>query len=263
MTYGIVYDFQLELGRGLIPRHSAVQRFGRAPSGLQTTATDFWPRADATPTQQIWLAPTAARIHAIVSSSANDDGSPVGTGARTIRISGLATWASAESSEDIIMNGTTPVNTVGSYVMINSMVVLTSGASGPNVGTIIATAATDTTITCLISAGYGQSQQTPYGVPSGQTLYVRSMRASINDAGATARADISFLVNPFPDVQPTVFINKYHTEATNSGSSNISVDAFGYFKIPGPAICKLQGIASAADMDAAGGFDGILFDGVA
>ena len=112
-------DYTLEVGRGNVSGVTCVQKFGTAPSGIQTTTTDIWSRADATPTQQIWLAPTAARVHSIVSSSAQDASG--GTGALSIIIYGLQDWNSAESSETVTLTGTTPVNTVNSYVIIHRM----------------------------------------------------------------------------------------------------------------------------------------------
>jgi len=168
-------DFATEAARGLISGVSIVNKFGYAPNGIQTTATDIWSRANATPTQQIWLAPTAARIHAIVSTSTNDDGNPVGTGARTLRIYGLKTWDLAETSEDITLDGTTPVNTVNSYVIIHRMKVLTCGGNN-NLGTITATAAT---AKFQIRANETPNIQT--------TCYLRKNDMSVQSTGSSSK----------------------------------------------------------------------------
>jgi hypothetical protein len=252
------YD-PLEAAQGKITGVAALNKFGQAPDGVQTTATDVGARADATPTQQIWLAPTAARVHAIVSSSTSDDGNPVGVGARTIRIYGLTSWTTAETSEDITLDGTTPVNTVNSYVIINRMKVLTSGATSINVGTITATAAVDGTVTALILAGKGQTQQAIFGLPSIQTLYLTTFDFSVHDPGTTAKAvDCFLLVNENPNVQTTNFLVKENGGANTGGTSQYTREFNPYYKIPGPAIVKMQAVSSAADTNCTATFDGYL-----
>jgi hypothetical protein len=252
-------DYGLLVARGLVSGVTSVNKFGAAPDGIQTTATDVWSRANATPTQQIWLAPTAARVHAIVSSSANDDGDPVGTGARTIRIYGLKTWNLAESYEDITLNGTGSVNTANSYVIIHRMKVLTCGASGPNVGTITATADTDTTVTAVILPGDGQTEMAIYGVPSIQSFYLTRWSCAIAKASGTA-AHVTFelRVNENPNVQTVAYLRKNDLAVQSTGNNNVEKVFALPPKYAGPCIIKVQGIASAADIDAKSGFDGYL-----
>jgi len=252
--------YNLRVAQGLITGVSAVHKFGHAPDGMQTTATDLWSRADATPTQQIWVAPTQARVHAIVSSSTDDDGNPVGTGARTLRVWGLTSWTAAEVSEDITLNGTGAVNTANSYVIIHRMKVLTAGTTSINVGTITATAATDSSVTAVILPNDGQTQMAIYGVPSIQTLYLTQIIIGVNDNVAQTSVDISLLVNESPNVSPlnVRFTSKIEIQAQNSGSSSVDHVFDPLFAIPGPAIVKLQGLASAADMDTYGIFEGYL-----
>ena len=261
MSYeGQPADFMLNVARGLVSGMSVVHKWGRAPSGVQTTLTDIWCRADATPTQQIWVCPTAARVHAIVSSSASDDGSPVGVGARTVTIYGLTSWSTAEVSETVTLNGTGAVNTANSYVIIHRMKVATNGASGPNVGTITATAAVDGTVTGTILPGNGQTEMAIYGVPSTQTAYLTELHASMNDSGATSRVDLQLRLCDDPASSPTVFRLSRSFQITNTGVSAYNETFVPPLRIPGPTIIKLSGIGSAADLDVSAAYDLIIVD---
>lgn len=250
-------DFYVNVARGAVSGISSVNVWGRAPDGVQTTATDLWDRADSTPTQQIWLAPTAARVHALVSSSANDDGSPAGTGARTVTVYGLKTWTSAESSEVVTLNGVGAVNTANSYVIIHRMVVTTFGSAGPNVGTITATAATDATVTATIRPGLGQTQMAILGVPSGQSAFINRVKASVI-TDSSFSANFTLVAATDPSNYPARFTTVRTFGDVNSGSSNHDENFQTPLVVAGPCILKLQGIASPADTDASGGFDMLL-----
>jgi len=247
-------SYEHEVSAGTVSGSLAINKFGNAPNGIQTTATDIWDRADATPTQQIWLAPTAARTHSIVSSSVSDTNG--GAGARTIRLWGLKTWGTAESSEDITLTGTTSVNTVNSYVIIHRMKVLTMGASGPNVGIITATAATDATVTAQISVGNGQTEMAIYGVPTGKTGYLYRWGCGINkQASVVVDVDFRLLINENPDVQTVAFLRKDDISLQSNGTSMFDRHYSLPYKITGPAIVKVQATGSAADIDGDSGFD--------
>lgn len=254
--------FELRVPKGDVSGYGAVNKFGHAPSGAQTTATDIWDRADATPTQQIWVAPTQARVHAIASSSDVDGktGAPTSAGARTVQITGLTTWGTAESSETVTLDGTTPVNTANSYVIIHRMKVLTAGTTNINVGTITATAATDSSVTAAIRPSQGQTAMAIYGVPSTQKFYMTKLIASLNDNTAQTRLDMKLLVNESPDVSPlnVRFIDKSEFMIQNSGSSYVERSFEPYPAFAGPCIIKIQCVSSAADIDCYGAFDGYL-----
>ncbi len=255
-----VRDPMLEIATGNVTKYSSVNKFGRAPTGVQTTATDIWDRADATPTQQIWVAPTQARLHNIVSSSASD--TSVGTGTKTIKIYGLQTWDTSEINETITMNGTSDVSTANSYVIIHRMKAETYGAAtgGPNVGTISATAVSDATVTAAILPGEGQTQMAIYGISSLEKAYLKSYYASTNLAGTSIRLDVSLKVNPIPGTSLINFLTKQTQNIRDTGT--------GYFRhvfdppmeIDGPAIIKMQCVSSVADSDGSAGFDLILID---
>lgn len=260
-------NFNFEVSKGNIPGHFAVNKYGRATSGIQVTATDIWDRADAAQTQQIWVAPTVARIHAIASSSDSDGktGAPSSVGARTIRVFGLQTWSAAETSEDVTLDGTTPVNTSSSYVIIHRMKVLTHGTAGPNVGIITATAATDGTVTAQIGAGNGQTEMSIYGIPSTQKAYMTKFDVSAHNTGnpsVVIETDFELLVNEHPDVDETsaAFLIKANVGLIATGSTTFPKTYDPPFRIDGPAIIKFQAIATTADTEGVAEYDLILVD---
>jgi hypothetical protein len=216
---------------GLIPGWKTVQKFGEATDCDTDEPTDIWSRANSVDGQKIWIAPTEAQVHNIVSGSSLD-AFPSGLGAQTIRVFGLQTWDSLETSEVIELNGLTPVPTLNSYVIIHRMQVLTSGVTadgGGNVGKITATAAIDGTVTAQIEAGIGQTLMAIYGVPcpdpANNPLWCRS-----GDTYGLGGSGTSALPGPFEP--PKV--------------------------IPGPCIVKARGVSSQVDADISASFGGIL-----
>lgn len=251
-------DFFLEVSRGNIPGITHVNKFGRTTDADSGVATDVWDGANATDATPIWVAPTTARIHDIVSTSANDDGDPVGTGAQTVRVYGLTSWSSDEVSEDITMNGVTNVATSNSYVIIHRMKVLTWGTAGPNVGKITATAQTDATVTAYILIDQGQTQMAIYGIPSTKTGYMTSFYAEQNKASgvSTANVNAQLLINEYADNQLVGFVVK-HTRP----SGELPAHSFNPYKsITGPAIVKIQATSDTNNTDVDAGFDIILID---
>ena len=267
-----IYDtgvpYLLNVAMGNVTGMSAINKFGRNTDIDSTVTADIWNGGHTTGalpagTSLIWVAPTAAAKHDVASTSTDDDGSPVGDGARTIRIFGLPDWDTAEVSEDIIMNGTGNVETANAYVIIHRAKVLTKGATSSNVGTITITAKSPstTTVTARIEAGKGQTEMAILGFPSIQKFYLYTLYAFANKAGgATALADVNLFFNPEPDAELLNFLSKHPFGLQTVGTSGLFIP----FPVPeeykGPGILKVQGFSGSNDMDISAGFDGILVD---
>jgi hypothetical protein len=249
---------EIEIPEGEVDGHYAVNKFGSTNNADNGIATDVWDR-DAQP---VWLAPTAARIHAIASSNDNDGktAAPNSTGARTVQVYGLKTWDLAETSEVVTLDGTTPVNTANSYVIIHRMKVLTSGSGGPNIGTITATAASDSTITAQIIPLDGQTSMAIYGVPSTQSLYLASWYVAVDrDSPANAKLKARLKWTEDVESQPTVFTNKMRL------SLSVNDPPHQHMFMPhngfsGPGILKITVVADSNDSICDGGFDGYVVD---
>ena len=187
-------DPMLEIAKGTVHGTSHVNKFGKAIDVDLATPTDVWDGADGVTSTDIWVPPTVARTHDIASTDANDDGDPVGTGARTINIQGLdSNWIL--QSEDITLNGTSNVATANTYHRIFRMKVLTVGSGGVNAGIITATAQTDATVTAAIQAGNNQTLMAIYTVPADKKAYVTNMYASFSaSTPATVTGSVKLLM---------------------------------------------------------------------
>jgi len=246
-------DFYLYARLGRIPSASTVNKFGEAPDCDSGVATDIWDGADGSTSTDEWVAPTAARIHALASGSAND--AAAGTGMRTVEVYGLQTWDSEETSETVTLNGLTGVNTTNSYVIIHRMKGLTFGSGNTNAGIITATAATDSTVTAAIQAGEGQTLMAIYGVPSTQDILVKHVDASI-DAGSVANVTMRLLVREDADTSGTSFVTKDKTVIAAAAPWDRAYDIPK--KYSGPCVVKLQATSDTNNVTTTGGFDAVL-----
>jgi len=256
-----VRDYKTDVALGLIADESDGGKFGENIEVDSGVVADVWDGGHTVASggvSLIWVAPTQARVHQLVSSSTSDDGDPAGVGARTVRVYYLKDWDTPEMAIDVVMDGTTNV-ALPSCVIINRMKVLTKGATNVNVGIIKATADTDSTITSQIRAGLGQTQQCIKGISSLDALVMDGMDTSINKAGGAAGLlDLALLYNPEPDAQLTNFLTKKTYGLQTVGSSEAS-HSFGFNGLLiGPGIAKLQSSSGTNDMDVSAGWSGVI-----
>lgn len=127
----------------------------------------------------------------LVSDSAQDDSS--GSGCKSVRIVGLGkSWDI--QTEDVALDGLTPVDTVKTWRRVFSITGLTGAL---NAGIITVTHKTTTTnIFAKIQAGYNTMQCCVYTVPRGCVGYLRNYHMQILDTGSND-ADGALWVRPF------------------------------------------------------------------
>lgn len=257
MSYRSLTEFDVEVARGKVAGWSKVNKFGYALDCDSGVPTDIWDGADGATSTDVWVPPTDARVHNIVSASALD--AAAGTGMRTLQISGLTSWDTAEVSEVVVLNGVVNVATVNSYVIIHRMVGITFGLSEANAGIITATAVIDATITAAIQVGEGQTLMAIYGVPSTQTIFIRILKASVVRTGASVVLIGRLLVRLNADASDAGWVTKERKRFTETlpWDPNINDPVKSFV---GPCIVKLQVEATVNGTEVAGGFDAFVVD---
>ncbi len=244
-------DTALRIAMGLVSGMSAHHQFGHnealtAAGGYE----DIWSIGGT----YTGFDATAAEIVTVVSDNTAD--TSAGTGARTIQVYGLdASWA--EQNETVTMNGTTMVDTVGSYIRLDKMIVLTAG-SGVNAAGVIVAAQKVTTanIFCEINADDNESMAAVYTIPAAKTAYISGFYASLAN-NQSGNATIRGRARP----NGGVFNLKMEVELIGDGASYVH----HVYKYPrGPFAAKtdmkMSVDASANNMGVDAGFDVILVD---
>jgi hypothetical protein len=171
--------FQLQVVRGRIPGIRIANAIGRCDDvDILSVPETVWIPGGVYP----FLA--AASSLEVFSSSAAD--SALGTGVRTIRVDGLGA-NHVEISENVTLNGITPVALLNNYLRTNDLRALTCGTGGENAGTITLRVPGPGAIQSVMAPGAGRSQQCVYTVPAGHTAFasfsaVASQRATTDIA---------------------------------------------------------------------------------
>jgi len=167
-------DFYFEVARGSRTGFTPIQAFGT--NGDVDAAEDIFAAGGSIP----WAA--SAQSLEVLSSSTDDDGAPVGTGARTVRIEGVdADWNF--KTQDAVLDGTSAVALTGTWLRVNKVRVLTAGSTFSNVGTITVRIAAAGATWVTIPATVSESDGAFYSVPNGYRLIVTSIQASVSSAG--------------------------------------------------------------------------------
>jgi len=239
--FGEFGPFELQVARGQIAFHSSFQVFGYNPD-LDTSEESIWPNGGTVPH------PTTASILSIVSTSTDDDGNPVGTGARTVYIEGVDGDYDVVS-ETVIMNGTTNVNTVNSYMYVNQFYVVTAGSNGANAGEI--TAKVSGTLYDMIATGYNQRTTSHYCVPAGYTAYMAAGVITTGQASGSTSVT-AFLKQHGPDG----IVRVGAVSTLNNGSVQYN---FTYpYRIPEKNCVGATGIGSANNNSISAFFNMVL-----
>lgn len=192
--------------------------------------------------------PTGAESFELVSSSAQDDNTPGGTGTRTVRIAYLNT-SYVLTTVDYALNGLTPVPVAEQMLFIYYMEALTGGSSEVTIGNVDLRIAGGGAIHERITAGGNRSMTSRFMVPDNYNAFIGEwMLTSIG--GATMDCRLRAKVRTLGRALNDRYI--FHDTAFISAGS-VSTKALGYVKYPPRSKIKISvlpsGIAASNRID--------------
>ncbi|KKN26466.1 hypothetical protein LCGC14_0874380 [marine sediment metagenome] len=241
-----VADFYFDVATGDVRNHSSVNKFGRNADVDSAAAEDIWDGG-------VWNEPTVGQVYTMTSTSSADTSD--GTGARTVRVSGLLSTTGLLVNETITLNGTSWVTLTNNLQMVHRITVLTAGSGGVNAGTIYAVGNTDGTVTAQINAGNNQTLMAVFKIPAESDGCLLGYYASANKAtGQTATVNTILKVKANGEVWQI----KEIVGLIKDGSSNITRKYFVPSCFEPLTTVKMTMDSNVDDVDGSAGFDIIL-----
>jgi hypothetical protein len=202
---GAYEPFELQVSRNQILGHNIANIFayGTTPATANTFRT-VWENMSTTD----YVFPSSATTMTLVST--------VNTDTATITITGLDASYNV-LTENLVLNGTTGVTTVNSYLRINNIAVSVGSSTNPS-GVItlanggVTYAQINTQVVNGVTTSIGTSQMGVYTVPNGYTFYGYRYGAYSSFNGNTANYTIyRALTNSSSGVQRVIVQTPYNT----------------------------------------------------
>lgn len=241
--------YELQVSRGLISGVSRVPIFGHNfDIDTATVPEDVWEAGGLYPFQ------TSAQSLEILSDSPLD--TALGTGARTVKVTGLDTnWV--QQSETVSLNGVGVVPLTQQYLRINDCRAATSGSGYANAGLITLRVAGGGATQALIGVGDGRAMQAVYSVPAGHTLYLSSRELSLLKQSSTGSVDVTINGRNLVNGEPWTVRN---IVGLQNSASSISLKALPYIPVVAKSDLRVTVVlATANGMSVTATFEALLF----
>lgn len=186
---------------------------------------------------------TSASLIQVVSASADD--TAAGTGAQVVTVEGLNS-SYEQISEELILNGTTSVDSTQSFLRLNRAYVSTVGSGGVNAGSITLRFVTGAVDCGLISAGEGQHGSAVYTIPADKTGYLVWVSVSHILASTAGFGIMQFQAREINESWMTKFRIGLHS----LGANNIEMKPHCPLVLPEKTDLKFRHVPSAANAQA-------------
>ncbi len=190
---------------GALSGFYAVEKFGRNPDVDGNSAPeDVWNGGGDYTGQPEGPPPDVAETVTVVSSSTAD--ADEGTGMRSIRLAGLGADGLIQT-EDIVLDGTTPVTSVMEWYTVTRMYGLTAGSGKTNAGSITTAMSSTTSNVCaVLPAGFAQTQIAAITVPANCEAIIRRRQAGVsNNQSQAQEAEIALMHRPYREEADSIW----------------------------------------------------------